>query len=513
MSTTVSPSPPAAGPSADWTPPAGMKAILGSLMLAMLLAALDQTIVSTALPVITSDLGGLAQMAWVTTAYLLASTAFAPLWGKAGDLYGHKRMLQASIVVFLAGSLIAGAATTMEAMIAGRAVQGLGGGGLMVLVMSVISDLVPARHRGRYAGVFGSVFGLASVIGPLAGGWFTESLSWRWAFYINVPLGIVAMIVLGAKLHTHERHTTNVRLDWIGAALLVPAASSLLLALEWAGSGEYGWTSWQILALFTAAAVLTAGFVVWELRTPDPLVPLRMFTNRTVNLAAAVAFVTGFAMFGGLMFAPLLLQVVHGMGPTEAGLAMLPMTAGMMITSITSGRMISTSGRYKPWPIAGTALLTTAMGLLATTGTHTPYWQIAAMVFLLGLGLGCIMQVTVLIIQNAAPKNMLGAATSSATFVRSIGASIGTAAFGAVFNHSLAERMPAGAGEQSGQGGFMTVLEQLPPQAKTMVVDAFSGAIGQAFLFAVPFAAVAFVLAALVPQKPLHTGHTPPAAD
>ena len=477
---------------------------LGALMLTMLLAALDQTIVSTALPTITSDLGGLNELSWVVTAYLLAATASTPIWGKLSDLYGRKLMLQSSVVVFVIGSMLAGLSQNMLELIATRALQGLGGGGLMVLVMAVIADLIPPRERGRYVGLFGGVFAVASVIGPLLGGLFTEHLSWRWIFYINLPLGIAAFVVLGAVLHL-PRHRTKHSIDWVGAALLVIGVSALLLVTVWGGA-EYAWVSPQIIGLAVLGVGALAAFVWQELRHPEPMVSMELFRNRVFTITSGIGFVVGFAMFGSIIYLSIYLQVVNGSSPTVAGLQLLPLMAGLLTTSIVSGRLITRSGRYRPFPIIGTALATIGLLMLSQLSGTTPYWQMAIAMAVLGAGLGNVMQVLVLAVQNSVEPRDIGTATSGSTFFRSIGGSFGTAVFGAVWAARLAAEL-SGVIPGGSSGGDPTAsianIDALPPALQEEVLAAFARAIDTTFLVAVPIMGIAFILALFVPHIPL----------
>jgi EmrB/QacA subfamily drug resistance transporter len=479
-----------------------LRLILGALMLTMLLAAL----VSTALPTITSDLGGLNELSWVVTAYLLASTASTPIWGKISDLYGRKRMLQTSIVVFVIGSMLAGAAQNMGELIATRALQGIGGGGLMVLVMAVIADLIPPRERGRYSGLFGAVFGISSVIGPLLGGWFTQHLSWRWIFYINVPLGIAAFLVLGAVLHlpvTHEKK----KIDWLGSALLTSSVTSLLLVTVWGGH-QYDWLSPQIIGLGLAGVGLAVWFVLHELRTEEPIVPMSLFTNKVFRVTSMIGFIVGFAMFGSIVYLSIYFQVVRGATPTEAGLMLLPLMVGVLLTSILSGQLITKLGRYKIFPIVGTFLATIGLYLMSHMGVDTPFWFSALAMFILGAGLGNVMQVLVLAVQNTVQPAQMGAATSGSTFFRSIGGSFGTAFFGAVWTARLAAEL-AGVFPDGGGGSDVTSsignINALPPAIQEQVLAAFARAMDTTFLVAVPIMAVAFLLALVLPEVRLRT--------
>ncbi len=483
--------------------------VLGAMMLTLLLAALDQTIVSTALPTITSELGGLDQLSWVVTAYLLASTVSTPIWGKASDLHGRKLMLQAAVVVFVVGSVLAGLSQNMAQLIATRALQGLGGGGLMVLVMAVLADLIPPRERGKYAGLFGAVFGLASVLGPLLGGLFTEHLSWRWIFYINVPLGIAAFAVIGAVLHLPRRREPHA-IDWAGATLLVVGVTGLLLVTVWGGQ-QYAWLSPQILGLAVVSLVLLVLFVAQERRVREPILSMELFRDRVFSVTSGIGFVTGFAMFGAIVYLSVYLQVVEGSSPTVAGLQLLPLMLGILVTSILSGRLITRHGRYKVFPIIGTALATLGLFLLSRLGPETAYWKTGVAMLVLGAGLGNVMQVLVLAVQNAVPPREIGAATSASTFFRSIGGSFGTAFFGAVWaarlDRELAEVLPQGA-VPGGRGDVTSSLANitaLPAEVQAAVLEAFAQAIDFTFLVAVPIMATAFVLALFVPEVPLRT--------
>jgi len=412
-----------------------MRLIFGALMLVMLLAALDQTIVSTALPTIVGEFGGLAHLSWIITAYLLATTIVMPLYGKLGDLYGRKVVLQSAIVIFLIGSALCGLSRSMGELIVWRALQGLGGGGLMVTAMAAIGDIVAPRERGRYQGLVGGVFGVATVIGPLIGGFFVEHLTWRWIFYVNLPLGLVSLVVI-AFAFTAPAARLRPSIDFGGAVLLAVALLALVLFTS-LGGHTLAWSSAPVVALLAVSLAALAGFVAVERRAAQPILPLSLFRNRTFVVACAVGFIVGVAMFGSVTYMPVYLQVVKGVSPSAAGLQLTPMMGGVLVTSIASGQIITRIGRYRMFPIAGTGLMTIGLGLLATLGTASSTWAASAYMLVLGLGLGMVMQVLVLAVQNAVDYRELGVATSGATLFRGIGGSIGVALFGAIFAAGL----------------------------------------------------------------------------
>ena len=480
--------------------------VLGGLFTGIFLVALSQTSITTALPTIAGELGGVELVAWIVTAYLLAATAATPLFGRISDLHGRDRIFKLAVVIFLVGSVLAALAPNMSLLIGARAVQGIGGGGVIALAMTIMGDILSPRERGRYQGYLGAVFGVASVSGPLIGGFLVDQLDWRWVFWMNLPLGVAALLVTNRVLHLPHRRIEQ-RIDYLGATLLVVGVSALLLAAAWGGD-QYAWGSAVIVSLGIGGLATTVLFVVHQHRTPQPIIPLRLFRSRTFSLTASGAFVIGAMMFSSLVFLPVFLQLVTGATPTEAGLLMAPLMIGVVSATTLSGRLITRTGSYKRYPVAGMLLCGVALALLATMDVDTSRPEASAYMALLGIGLGLTLQNLILVAQNDAPADDLGVVTATVNFTRTLGGSIGTAVFGAIMaaglTARLAGRLPSDADvDPSTVQGTPQAILSLEPQVRDVVVDAFSGAVSTVFLAAVPLAAVAFVLMLLIPEHPL----------
>jgi EmrB/QacA subfamily drug resistance transporter len=493
--------------------------VIPALMLVMLLSALDQTIVSTALPRIASELNGLNKLSWVATAYLLTSAITTPIYGKLSDLMGRKKIFQTAIIIFLFGSVLCGISQSMTELVFARGLQGIGAGGLMALVMAIVGDIIPPRQRGKYMGYFFGVFGISSVIGPLLGGFLTDSLSWRWVFFVNIPLGIVAFLAVAAKLHLpviKREHS----IDYLGAGILTASTVSLLLATVWGGN-QYAWGSKQILGLIASGVILAILFVFHELRAKEPIIPMRLFKNDIFSVSVILSLLSGIAMFASILYIPVYQQLVRGYSPTKSGLLMLPLVLGMLIASITSGRLTSKLGKYKIFPIIGTLVLSLGLWLFSHLTLTTSEVTISVWMFIIGAGLGLFMQIMTLAIQNSVARSELGTATASATFFRSVGASFGGALFGTVLTnrlaHHLTEALPAGTGAATASqvtkiqsGGN---IHALPPNVAHGVLQAFTLSFQDMFMLAIPFALAAFVAALFLRETPLKSHHEPVIAE
>ncbi len=486
-------------------------------MAGMFLGALDQSIVATALPTITSELGGLDKLSWVVTAYMLTASAVMPLWGKVSDLYGRRLIFQLAIVIFLIGSLLSGLSQNITELIAFRAVQGVGGGGLFALAMATMGDIVPPRERGKYGGYFGAVFGVSSVAGPVLGGFFADfhhtwiGSGWRWIFYINLPIGIAALVITSMALRIHHVRRDHV-IDYLGAASIVAAVSSFLLYTSWAGP-DHGWGSSLAVSLLGLGIVLSVSFVYIELKAAEPIIPMELFRNSIFSTANIFGFIIGFAMFGVLVFMPVYLQVVDDMSPTESGLALIPMVVGIFSTSISSGLAMTRTGRYKVFPVVGSATVGIALYLLSLLDVNSPYWHVAVFVFIFGAGLGMTMQTIVTAVQNSVDRKHMGASTSSVMFFRQMGGTFGAAVFGAILTTRLSVHLAqefgqqgaakVGGGDVTGNVAAIKKLHQAMPAVYHKILEAFSLSLHDVFLWAIPLVVLAFLVSLFIKEIPL----------
>ncbi len=493
--------------------------IMSALMISMLLAALDQSIVATALPKIASDLNGLTKLSWVATSYLITSAITTPIYGKLGDLYGRKKIFQTSIVIFLVASALCGLAQTMNQLVLFRALQGIGAGGLMSLGLAIIGDVIPPRQRGRYQGYFGAVFGISSVAGPVLGGVFASAHTilgvsgWRWIFYINIPLGILALSMVATRLHLHKPEQKENHIDYAGASLLALSVISLILVTVWGGV-DFAWRSWEIISLSILAVVFGAFFIWRERRSPEPIIPLSLFKNDIFTVSTLLSFFTGIAMFAAILYIPLYQQIVRGDSPTKSGFMMLPMVAGMFLASMVSGKLITKYGRYRHFPIIGTIMLVVGMWLFSHVGIDTNIWILSSWMFVIGLGLGQLFQVPTLAVQNSVDRSKMGTATSTVAFSRSIGSALGGAIFGTILitrlGHHLEQMLPnnVAAHVASGLSGGFSQLAQLSPELRFDVLTAYVRSFHDMFLIGIPFVVVAFIISLKLRETPLRDSNS-----
>ncbi|MEU5762466.1 MDR family MFS transporter [Nocardia sp. NPDC047648] len=489
--------------------------VFGTIVLGMLMAALDQTIVSTALPTIVADLGGAGHMAWVVTSYLLAEAVATALAGKLGDLFGRKLVFQVSAVIFIVGSMVAGLANGMLLLVLARGIQGFGAGGLMVTSMALIADIIPLRQRGKYQGALGAVFGVTTVIGPTLGGLFTDHAGWRWCFYVNVPVAVV-MIALAARTIPRVRAAAEPIIDYAGIGLVALGVSCLILGLEWGGQ-QYAWGSPTIIGLFAGAVLLLAAFVAVESRAAEPMLPMGLFRSRVFTVCSILSFIVGFAMLGSMTYLPAYLQYVDGVSATMSGVRTLPLVAGLFTTSILSGQVVGKTGRYRYFPIAGTLVMALGLYLMSTMGRTTGTWLESLYMLILGLGIGLAMQVLTIVVQNTVPYAQLGTATSGVTFFRTLGSAFGTAIFGTLYSNEIGPDLAAAlvrvgvvtpavaANPQS--------LRALPAEQSAPIIDAYADSIDHVFFWVVPVALAGFVIAWLLPEVPLRDSARAGAGD
>jgi len=501
---------PASSPSTTPAPEVPVRLVLVAVCSVLFLASLGQTVVSTAMPAIANDLNGLDRITWLLTAYLLASTIGAPICGKLGDLYGRKVVMQGGILVFLLGSVIAGVAPDMTTVILGRAVQGFGGGGLIVVAMAVVADVLPARERGNAQALLASMFGISTVIGPLVGGFLVEQLDWHWIFFVNLPVGAVALVILAVVLKPAPPRAGR-SIDFLGAAFLAMTLASAVLVVNLGGT-TLGWGSAGLLTLAALAILGAVGFVQAERRAADPVLPLSLFSNRNFQVVNATGLMVGIAMFGTIAFVPLYLQLVQGISPTASGLFLGAMVGGLLSASTLSGRAMSRTGRYRIFPILSTALLTLGMLLLATLGRETPLWLVAVFLLIVGVGIGPVLSIGVAAVQNSIPLSMLGVGTASTNMFRMIGGSVGTAAFGALFAAGMARHVSGllpGAAGTAPRALSPEMVAALPPEVQLRVQEGISASLSPIFLAGAVLAALAFLVSLRMVELPLSSGGPP----
>jgi EmrB/QacA subfamily drug resistance transporter len=488
--------------------------IMGALMLALLLAALDQTIVATALPKIAQDLNGLSKLSWVATAYLLTSAVVTPLYGKISDMFGRKKLFMVAITIFLIGSALCGLSQNMDQLIFFRGLQGIGGGGLMTMILTIVGDVVPPRQRGRYQGYFGAVFGISSVVGPLLGGYLTDNLSWRWIFYVNIPLGIVALLVVAARLHLVVRKSPH-RIDFAGALVLAASTVALLLGTVWGGN-QYPWGSTTIIGLLGGGALGILLFILIESKAAEPIIPLRLFKNDIFRVSTLLSLISGMVMFATIIYLPEYQQIVRGYSATKSGLLLLPLVLGLLVAVTTSGRLISKMGRYRMFPIIGTIILAVGLYLLSHVGVDTSQLELSGWMLVAGAGIGMFLQVMTLAVQNSVSRADLGSATSTVIFFRNMGSSFGTAIFGSILisrlTFHLRQLLPSSPITNSINGNNLQAgaaqLAKLPPAIRGDILEAFARSFHDIFLWGIPLALLAFVVALFLREQPLRASIT-----